>query len=127
MAIRTVAAGILAVAVGAGAAFAEAPMLTGDVLRTAVSGKTVYISTPVGSVPIVYRPNGTMQGRSRILAGYSGPETDRGTWWIAKDRLCQRWDVWLDGRQHCYRMQREGNTVHWSRDDGRTGTATIAH
>lgn len=106
---------------------AESPSLTGAGLRSAVAGKTVYIATPVGSLPIVYRSNGTMSGRSRLMAGYTGPTTDTGTWWIANDRLCQRWHAWLDGKQHCYRMELNGTTVRWSRDDGRTGTATISH
>lgn len=105
---------------------AEPLMLAGDTLRSAVAGKTVYVSTPVGSVPIVYRSNGTMTARSRILAGYSGPESDRGVWWVSNDRLCQRWQTWLDKEQHCYKMQKQGNTVYWSREDGRSGTATIA-
>lgn len=106
---------------------AEPVALSGSGLRTAVAGKTVLISTPVGTLPIVYRPNGTMTARSRVLAGYSGPQTDTGVWWVANDRLCQRWQSWLDGKSHCYKMQVSGTTVHWSRDDGRTGTATITN
>lgn len=117
----------LGLAIGVTQVDAEQVQLTGAGLRTAVAGKTVYISTPVGALPIVYRANGTMSGRSRLMAGYTGPTNDSGTWWIANDRLCQRWQAWLDGKQHCYRMQVSGNTVRWSRDDGRTGTATISH
>jgi hypothetical protein len=109
-----------------GGAWCENGQLSGDSLRAAVAGKTVYLATPVGAVPISYRPNGTMQGQSGSLAAYIGSGTDRGTWWIARDRLCQRWDTWLDGKLHCYRMRRDGDVVHWSRDDGRTGTATIS-
>jgi hypothetical protein len=108
-------------------AFGEGGELNGDSLRAAVAGKTVYLATPVGALPISYRPNGTMQGRSGRLAMYVGAETDHGNWWIARDRLCQRWQTWLDGKAYCYTMRREGDTVHWSRNDGRTGTATIAH
>lgn len=116
--------GMASLAVGA---VAEPVALSGTGLRTAVSGKTVLIATPVGTLPIVYRSNGTMTARSRILAGYSGPQADTGVWWVSNDRLCQRWQSWLDGKSHCYRMQMSGTTVHWSRDDGRSGTATIAN
>lgn len=118
---------VLALGCATTQARAEQASLAGSGLRSAVAGKTVFISTPVGALPIVYRANGTMSARSRLMAGYTGPTSDTGTWWIANDRLCQRWHAWLDGKQHCYRMQLSGNTVRWSRDDGRTGTATIAH
>lgn len=111
--------------VGSPGVLAEAGLLVGDGLRAAVAGKTVQLATPVGVLPISYRLNGTMLGRSGVLAQYVGTETDHGTWWVARDRLCQRWDNWLDGRTYCYTMRRDGDTVHWSRNDGRTGTATI--
>lgn len=46
--------------------------------------------------------------------------------WVVDDRLCQRWQRWLDAKQYCFKLQRVGAAVHWSRDDGLTGTATIA-
>jgi hypothetical protein len=40
-----------------------APILAGDKLRKAVSGKTVYLMTPIGSeIPIRYNPNGRITG-----------------------------------------------------------------
>lgn len=98
-------------------------------LRRAVSGKIVYIATPIGAeVPISYRPNGTMTGRG--LANYAAlagemAKSDRGRWWIANGQLCQRWTRWLDGRTHCFRLTRNGETVRWQRNDGRVGTARI--
>jgi hypothetical protein len=106
---------------------AEPTLLSGESLRSAVAGKTVFLSTPVGSLPIVYRANGTMSGSARQLALYAGTDSDRGVWWVTNDRLCQRWQTWLEGKSYCYRMERNGNTVNWSRDDGRTGTATLSH
>jgi hypothetical protein len=98
-------------------------------LRRAVSGKIIYIATPIGAeVPISYRPNGTMIGRGltayAALAGEMAT-SDRGRWWIANGQLCQRWTRWLDGRTHCFRLTRNGETVHWQRNDGRVGTARI--
>ncbi len=54
-----------------------------------------------------------------------GTERDRGQWWIADDRLCQRWDQWLDTKQYCFKLRRVDATVSWLRDDGLSGTAMI--
>jgi hypothetical protein len=67
-----------------------------------------------------------MSGHSRQLASYTGSERDSGTWWVSRDRLCQRWDKWLDGKSYCFTLRRDGRTVHWTRNDGTTGVATIA-
>lgn len=101
--------------------------LVGDSLRAAVSGKTIHLETPLGAVPISYSPNGTIRGRADGMASYvNGSKEDQGRWWIASNRLCQRWEIWLDAATHCYALSREGDVVRWVRDDGRTGTATIA-
>jgi hypothetical protein len=75
---------------------AEPSKLTGEALRQAVSGKTVLIATPIGSLPIRYNSNGTMTGRAPAFVASLGTKRDRGQWWIADDRLCQRWyrDGW---------------------------------
>jgi hypothetical protein len=104
----------------------RAPM-AGEALRTAVAGRTVYFGTLAGELPIRYRPNGTMTARSGHLAQFTGSGSDTGTWWVAREKLCQRWLTWLDGKAFCYTLRREGATVYWIRSDGRTGTATIAH
>lgn len=117
----------LALVGGTGTAIAQEPIvLAGETLREAVAGKTVYLATLAGELPISYRPNGTMSARSGALAQFVGSESDSGTWWITRDRLCQKWSTWLDGRAFCYTLRRNGETVHWTRNDGRTGTATIA-
>ena len=106
-------------------ALAEPSKLTGEALRQAVSGMTVLIATPIGSFPIRYRSNGTMTGQAPAFVASLGTGRDRGQWWIADDRLCQRWYRWLDAKQYCFKLQRVGATVHWLRDDGLSGTATI--
>jgi hypothetical protein len=110
-----------------GAAWAEPASLQGDELRRAVSGKTVVISTPLGSLPILYRANGSISGKASMVTSQflGGPKADEGRWWVSAGELCQQWKVWLDGRKHCYRMRVTGATVHWRRDDGRTGTAVL--
>jgi hypothetical protein len=47
------------------------PQLEGDGLRKAVSGRTVYLETPLGSLPISYKTNGTMQASTIQLAAYT--------------------------------------------------------
>jgi len=112
---------------GASAAISqEGALLVGETLRAAVAGRIVYFGTLAGELPIRYRPNGTMAARSSHLAQFTGSESDTGTWWVAREKLCQQWSTWLDGKAFCYTLRREGATVFWIRSDGRTGTATIA-
>ena len=117
---------IMTVTVAANAA--SSGNLSGDALRKAVSGKTVYLRTQGVEVPISYRANGTMSGRLKAfvaaLAGGTSP-TDSGKWWISKDQLCQRWSQWLDGKSYCYKLQLKGAHVQWRRNDGRSGTLRI--
>ena len=108
------------------AVLANDAVLSGASLQEAVSGKTVLLETPVGALPINYRPDGTMSGASKLLAQYTGSERDSGTWWVSRDKLCQRWTQWLDGKPYCFTLRKEGRTVHWTRNDGQSGGATIA-
>ena len=95
-------------------------------LRKAVAGKTVHLATPLGGLPINYRTDGTMSGSAGTLASYIGSERDRGRWWVVADKLCQRWNTWLSGKSYCFRLRQQGATVHWTRNDGVSGVATIA-
>lgn len=105
---------------------AEPGRVAGDKLRQLLSGRTVIVNTPIGSLPITYRENGTMTGRAAALAALTGREQDSGHWWIAGDQLCQRWRVWLDGSAHCFTLRVSGAQLHWRRGDGSSGTAVIA-
>jgi hypothetical protein len=107
----------------AGASGGEA--MEGGTLRRAVAGKTVHLATPMGGLPISYRADGTMSGSAGTLAAYTGSLSDRGTWWVVADKLCQRWNSWLGGRSYCFTLRQQGGTVHWTRDDGLSGVATI--
>jgi hypothetical protein len=101
--------------------------LSGDHLREAVAGKTMVVDTPVGNLPIRYQANGTMTGQSKAIAQITGTARDNGTWWVSSNKLCQRWDNWLDGKQHCMTIRKEGQaTLQWESNDGRSGTATIS-
>jgi hypothetical protein len=115
---------------GSALAAQEVELLTGEKLRKAVSGKTVYLMTPLGTeIPIRYSPNGQMHGRtSASLAALGGESvsSDTGRWWVVRERLCQRWNNWVDGRSYCYKFRMTGSSVQWQRNDGTTGRARIA-
>ncbi|MGH6865211.1 MAG: hypothetical protein ACREDO_03320 [Methyloceanibacter sp.] len=103
--------------------------LKGEALRQAVSGKTVYLRISGFDLPIVYGAGGTMKGSmGAVAATFSRGDgaSDRGKWWIAEDKLCQRWSSWLEGKTYCYGFTVNGSNVHWVRNDGATGTARIA-
>jgi hypothetical protein len=107
----------------------EAVVLKGNKLREAVSGKTVYLMTPIGAeIPIRYMPNGTIHGAiSESLATLGGESvsSDTGRWWVVREQLCQQWKNWSDRRSHCYKFRAAGDSVQWLRSDGETGTARI--
>jgi hypothetical protein len=107
---------------------AEPSQLAGDELRQAISGKTVYLNISGFELPINYAANGRMSGKmSMAAASFSRGDgsQDRGKWWVAGDQLCQQWNSWMNGKAYCYRLTREGSTVRWVRNDGRSGTARI--
>jgi hypothetical protein len=91
-----------------------------------VSGKTVVISSEIGSLPIAYAANGTMSGKAQALGLITGKAQDSAHWWVAGDRLCQKWSSWLDNKSDCFTLRVNGTQVFWRRDDGKTGTAIIA-
>jgi hypothetical protein len=114
--------------VAAGAAMASDPtegQMGNEALRKTVAGKIVHLATPMGGLPIRYRADGTMSASAGSLASYTGSERDRGRWWIVTDKLCQRWNSWLEGKAYCFRLRQQGGTVHWTRNDGLSGVATI--
>jgi hypothetical protein len=112
-----------------GAALAAEPAsLSGDELRKAVSGKTVYLRISGFELPIRYSPNGSMSGRMGAVAATlarDDPASDLGKWWVSGSQLCQRWSSWMEGKSYCYTVSRRGNSVSWVRNDGRSGSARI--
>jgi len=121
-----VAAGL---ALSATASLAEPTTLAGDELRTAISGKTVYLNVSGFELPIRYTANGRMSGKmSTVAASFSRGDgaSDTGKWWVADDQLCQKWSSWMDGKSYCYKLTRNGSSVQWTRNDGRSGTARIS-
>jgi hypothetical protein len=115
-------------ALPATASLAEPSTLAGDDLRQAISGKTVYLNISGFELPIRYAANGRMSGKmSTVAASFSRGDgaQDRGKWWVAGDQLCQQWTSWMEGKSYCYRLTRNGASVQWVRNDGRSGTARI--
>jgi hypothetical protein len=116
---------------GSASAGDNTTILAGSKLREAVSGKTVYLMTPIGAeIPIRYQPNGIMHGSSSAsLAALAGESVskDTGRWWVVREQLCQQWKNWSDQRSHCYKLRTAGSSVQWRRNDGQTGTARISN
>ena len=116
-----------ALALGAALA-AEPASLSGDELRKAVSGKTVYLRISGFELPIHYSPGGSMAGGMGGVAATIAREesaSDRGKWWVSASQLCQQWTSWMEGKSYCYTLTRRGNSVSWVRNDGRSGSARI--
>jgi hypothetical protein len=118
----------LHVTVGATAALGDPVQLDTKSIAEAIVGRTIAVDTPIAvTLPVTFHSEGRMTGEAGALAFYLGSRRDEGRWWIAKGRLCQRWQNWLGGERSCMTLARDGRTLHWTSDDGKTGTATITH
>jgi hypothetical protein len=101
--------------------------LSGDEIKQMVAGAIFEVDTPLGTkLPISYAEDGRMSAEAGTLAYLLGSPTDSGNWWISGHRLCQKWRRWFDGAVHCLRLSQDGARIFWRRDDGETGTASIA-
>jgi len=102
--------------------------LSGKTIHELVSGATINMHTPVGTViPVTYAVDGTLSGRtSGIVAYYLGASSDRGQWWIRGRKLCHKWNIWFDRAPTCIAIRRQGRKFHWRDGKGKTGVATIA-
>ncbi len=108
-------------------AAAEPATLANEALRQLATGKTVHLESPYGTLPVTFKEDGTLAGKaSGALALYLGSTTDRGRWSVKGDRICQKFFKWFAGETHCMRVKMDGRRITWRRDDGLTGTATIA-
>jgi len=106
---------------------AESVRLSGRAISELVAGATVEIDTPIGTkLPVRYTVDGKMSGQARDLASYLGAASDTGTWWVASDQLCHKWNRWFASEPQCLRLGKEGRTIHWRSQDGNSGTAVIA-
>lgn len=104
----------------------EPQALTGAAIRATVAGSTIRLDTPLAAtVPIHYSESGEVTGEAGNLSWVLGAATDKGRWWVEKDRLCHKWSVWFEAENQCLRLSLEGDRVFWLRDDGKSGTATM--
>ena len=118
-----------ALSAAATAATAESVSLAGDELRSVVVGKTVFLNVSGFELPIKYAANGRMTGKmSTVAASFSRGDgaADSGKWWVDADQLCQKWSSWMEGKSYCYKLTRNGSSVRWVRNDGRSGSARIS-
>lgn len=103
--------------------------LSGHEIKALIEGKTVRLNTSLGlQLPLRYRPNGVVAGNisSFSMARMFAPK-EEGRWWVAADRLCQKWPTWYDGRTFCFSIRSAGeNRITWLRDDGAKGSAIIS-
>lgn len=123
---RRFSAAFLALALLASPAAAEA--LSGDKLKSFISGKRIYLAVPLGGeIPLNYRPGGSVDGSGEAagLGRYMTPK-DRGRWWVSGNRLCQKWQQWYDGKTFCFTVTKlADNRIRWVRDDGKSGIARL--
>ncbi len=103
-----------------------AEIVTADAVRPTLAGKTIQIATPIGRVPVNFRPDGSMTGGSQGLASYAMSTSDRGRWWVSGNKVCQQWQSWFDKATHCFELRRDGQKLYWS-GSGRSGVATISN
>jgi hypothetical protein len=108
-------------------AVAQPARLGDGEIREMISGATISLDAPLGAkIPIRYGADGRVSGEARGLAFHLGSRTDTGTWWIASGELCHRWSRWFERKVQCLTLTRDGRTIHWRNQDGRTGTASVA-
>jgi len=120
-----IAIGFILAATAAGA---EPVRLSNQGIKDTVSGSILHIDTPLGTkLPVRYSQDGQVTGRAGgMVANYLGARADSGRWWVSKNRLCHKWQRWFEGKLQCLRLRKAGRRILWRRDDGKTGTATIA-
>lgn len=113
--------------------FAASPLaagetrLTGETIKTTLSGSLIAIDTPIGStVSVRIGHDGMMSGEAgTALGAVLGSSKDRGRWRVDQDQVCFKWFRWFDAEEKCATISLDGNRLNWRRPDGDTGTGTI--
>lgn len=118
----------LAVSHGSALANVNERQIKGESIRALISGKRIYLAAPLGGeFPLFYRPDGRVDGTGEAVGlGRFIRPTDSGRWWIAGDRMCQRWQTWYEGRTICFTLYDVGQgKLRWNQDNGDTGVARL--
>jgi hypothetical protein len=126
MGLRTAVAILVSAAATAPVA---ASTLSGSELRELVTGRTVYLSAPLGGeFPLRYKPNGTVTGDGQAVGlGRFFAARETGRWFMSGNQLCQQFPTWYSGVRLCFTVQSLGNNrIRWRRDNGETGIARVA-
>jgi hypothetical protein len=127
MRMRLLAGGALALAITGGAEAQST--LSGEEIRTLVTGRTVFLSAPFGGeLPLNYRANGSVDGNGQAIGlGRFFAPRDTGRWFIAGNRLCQQFESWYNGERLCFTVTKLGNNrIRWVRDNGEQGVARVS-
>jgi hypothetical protein len=111
---------------------ATSPSLAGDLngqgIKSAISGKRVVLSSVGFEFPLFYNDNGRVTGDGSAvgLSKFFAPK-ETGNWWVANDKLCQKFPTWYKGQTFCFTLQMTGaNNLSWQRNDGYSGSAKIS-
>lgn len=113
------------VATGAEARRPSQPM-TGAEIQESVAGATVEIEAPLGArLPMTFAADGTMTGSAGSLAFFLGASVDTGRWWVAGNKLCQKWNRWFGGERQCMDIERDGTRIYWRNENGKSGTGIV--
>ncbi len=96
---------------------ARADQLTGEQIRTNLSGAHIVGVNEIGTPYNVWlKRGGSLQG----LMGKLNQFDDHGRWWVAADKLCVQWELWLFAKQTCYAVEVDGDQITRIEDASRT-------
>lgn len=87
---------------------AEGTQLTEEDLKRILPGATLTGVSRKGSP---YRMTLHADGKLNIVAGYSDENSDTGKWRIEGDKYCRQFSKWVGGRDFCYSVVKEKNTM----------------
>jgi hypothetical protein len=102
--------------------------LSGDSLKKLVTGRTVYLSAPLGGeMPLNYRADGSVNGNGTAVGlGRLFAARETGRWFMNGKNLCQQFPTWYSGVRLCFTVKELGNNkIRWTRDNGETGVARV--
>ena len=77
--------------------------LTGDQIRTLITGNTLQGNFLTDSLTMVFYADGVLRGS----IGFTG--SDSGTWGIDGDNYCNEWFTYFSGVRRCYQWIPQGN------------------